>query len=147
MVIKEVFVSDSMILQRYIVFQETSLATKHDIFGVIQGVRHYLGRYLGSVVSVENGSVPPGLEDFSMGDTERQMHAERVASRTTSLTRFADSTLVPKHETILRCHYESVDLYNAPGGASEVDALKAGKKGYLVEIVPVAAIPLQPEAA
>ena len=49
--------------------------------------------------------------------------------------------------SMLRCHYESVDLYNAPGGASEVDALKAGKKGYLVEIVPVAAIPLQPEAA
>ena len=34
-------------------------------------------------------------------------------------------------------HYASVDLYNAPGGASETAALKANKKGYMVEAVPV----------
>ena len=72
-----------------------------------------------------------------MGETERQMHALRVASKTTSLTRFADLPLVPKHELMLRCHYASVDLYNAPGGASEVAALEANKKGHLVETVPV----------
>jgi len=136
-VIKAVFMSESMLLQRYVTFQETALATKHEVFGIIQGVRHHLGRYLGSVVSVENGSVPPGLEDFSMGETERQMHAQRIASKTTSITRFADLPLVPKHELVLRCHYASVDLYNAPGGASEVAALKANKKGHMVEAVPV----------
>jgi len=101
-VIKEVFLSDSMILQRYVIFQEAALATKHEIFGVIQGVRHHLGRYLGSVVAMENGSVPPGLEDFSLGETERLMHAQRVAAKTTSLTRFADPPLMPKHELMLR---------------------------------------------
>ena len=100
--------SESMLLQRYVTFQEAALATKHEVFGIIQGVRHHLGRYLGSVVSVENGSVPPGLEDFSMGETERQMHAQRIASKTTSITRFADLPLVPKHELMLRCHYASV---------------------------------------
>ena len=71
-VIKEVFMSDSMILQRYMVFQEAALAAKHEIFGTIQGERHHLGRYLGSVVSlsVRNGSIPPGLEDFSMGESD-----------------------------------------------------------------------------
>ena len=29
--------SDSMILQRYMVFQEAALAAKHEIFGTIQG--------------------------------------------------------------------------------------------------------------
>ena len=138
-VIKEVFLSDSMILQRYVIFQEAALATKHVIFGVIQGVRHRLGRYLGSVVAVENGSVPPGLEDFSLGETERLMHAQRVAAKTTSLTRFADPPLMPKHELMLRGHYASVDLYNAPGGASEPAALKANKKGHMVEAVAVSA--------
>ena len=37
------------------------------------------------------------------------MHAQRVASKTTSLTRFADLPLVPKHELMLRCHYALVD--------------------------------------
>ncbi|EOD12259.1 hypothetical protein EMIHUDRAFT_247548 [Emiliania huxleyi CCMP1516] len=138
-VIKEVFLSDSMILQRYVIFQEAALATKHEIFGVIQGVRHHLGRYLGSVVAMENGSVPPGLEDFSLGETERLMHAQRVAAKTTSLTRFADPPLMPKHELMLRGHYASVDLYNAPGGASEPAALKANKKGHMVEAVAVSA--------
>ncbi|EOD19676.1 hypothetical protein EMIHUDRAFT_242788 [Emiliania huxleyi CCMP1516] len=36
-VITEVFLSDSMILQRCVIFQEAALATKHEIFGVIQG--------------------------------------------------------------------------------------------------------------
>ena len=128
-----------MILQRYVIFQEAALATKHEIFGVIQGVRHHLGRYLGSVVAMENGSVPPGLEDFSLGETERLMHAQRVAAKTTSLTRFADPPLMPKHELMLRGHYASVDLYNAPGGASEPAALKANKKGHMVEAVAVSA--------
>ena len=138
-VLKEVFLSDAMILQRYVIFQETALATKHEVFGVIQGVRHRLGRYLGSVVAMENGSVPPGLEDFSLGETERLMHAQRVAAKATSLTRFADPPLMPKHELMLRCHYSSVDLYNAPGGASEPAALKANKKGHMVEAVAVSA--------
>ena len=36
-------------------------------------------------------------------------------------------------------HYASVDLYNAPGGASETAALKASKKGHMVETVAVSA--------
>ena len=85
-VIQLAFASGSMLMQRFLTYEESKIEGKHEVFGKIRKQLYLRGRFFGQAAAMRpDGTVPELAKNFALGETELAARDASLASNAASV--------------------------------------------------------------